>query len=162
MKKRTLLCNIMLSFLYAAVFAQQVETITYFDGTLLKTFTVKAKFVGWIEDLVTISGAGTQSAQMISYSTWIPTLELAAESGVAYEWSEWERNGTDPKPYADVNVLIAMRDAGMRLFREHQNFGYHAGNILKIATAPSNRPAFIWFNENNNLYAYYKLYIVVP
>jgi hypothetical protein len=166
MKKKIILSVVYSFVVICSIFAQKIESLTYYDVVQDRNITVRVFFAAWEQQYLSISNAGTGSAKLLTYSAAKPSTELAASSGVVSEWSEWELTGTEPLPYADVNTLISRRDLLQKSFISHPVSGMQItirnGKTVRILAAPSGRGNPVWFDENNNLNVYYNVYIVVP
>lgn len=145
------------------VFAQGIESLTYWDPIQNRNITVRVMHIGWEHHYTTIVNPGTRVARVLIYSSIKLTDTFAASSGVRSEWSEWELVDTEPKPFADMNELILRRNVVRDYYRMHPISGRQiGGNYLRISTPPSNRGEPGWFDENNYFNHFYKCYMVVP
>ena len=145
------------------IFAQDVETIRYWDPSQNRYITARVLLIGWEHSYITVSNSGTGSARLLTYSSTKLIKEIAIKYGQTSEWSEWELINTEPLPYADVNDLILRRNVLIEHYRMYPISGRQIGtNYLRIAVPPSNRGDPAWFDENNDLNMFFNSYMIVP
>jgi hypothetical protein len=65
-----LLCTLFVAF---SLFAQDIETLTYYDPAQDSNVTVKAMHIGWERNYTTISNTGTKSAKLLTYASVVFT-----------------------------------------------------------------------------------------
>lgn len=137
----------------SALFSQEVRRITYTemrpDGTIGRTVTVDAVFLGWRQERFTLEGN-----LLVTHST----IRLVGSD----EWTAWELAGRQPAG----TTLRHMFDEGLRQHSLHPRssmiFPMSGVQTIRIRTTPDGRPSPMWWRDDGRaFYIFNRLYMLL-
>jgi hypothetical protein len=142
--------------------SQNAETLRFFDIAQKKYITLRAAFIGWSEQFVTIADSGTFDAQLRYYQRQQPGAEYSAAAGVPQGWTKWLQILIYPQPYATSFLLrTSYYDKYIADWKREPLSGLVKEELIYIFAAPSNKPSPFWFDEEGDYHIFAKMYQIL-
>jgi len=157
MKKKAFTILVLMVILTKGIFAQQLEKLTLerltyeelkTDGTIGRTVTVEAYFVGWEQRVTSMEG------------NYIVTYSCARLYNG--EWSDWEFSERTPAMLSTLNQYFWTLQ---RVYNLHPRAGvkyfYNGMETIKIWAIPDGKASPFWWAENGkSFFSFYKFYAI--